>query len=99
MEVGGGGYTRARTERFLVVRRADDHAITLTKRRTTKIMAVTTSFTNQSEDPEDAAAEAEAARAREEGTDLIREHLNSHLDQNPSSSYVVSLMTRAHRAR
>jgi hypothetical protein len=52
-------------------------------------MAVTTSFTNQSEDPEDAIAEAQATRTREEGTDLIREHLNHHLDQNPGSSFVV----------
>lgn len=58
----------------------------------TNIMAVTTSFTSQSEDPEDAAAEAQAARAREEGADLIREHLSRHLEQNPSSSYVVSFI-------
>ena len=56
-------------------------------------MAVTTSFANQPEDPEDAAAEAQAAEAREQGTDLIREHLNHHLDQNPGSSYVVSLLS------
>lgn len=49
-------------------------------------MAVTSSFTDQSEDD---AAEAQAAQAREQGTDLIREHLRGHLDQNPSSSFVV----------
>jgi hypothetical protein len=57
------------------------------------IMAVTTSFANQPEDPEDAAAEAQAAEAREQGTDLIREHLEHHLNQNPGSSYVVSLLS------
>lgn len=61
-------------------------------------MAVTTSFTDQSENPEDAVAETEAARAREQGTDLIREHLNHHLETNPSSSYVVSL-TRAKQSK
>ena len=56
-------------------------------------MAVTTKFSNQPEDPEDAAAEVQAAEAREQGTDLIREHLDHHLQQNPGSSYVVSLLT------
>jgi hypothetical protein len=56
-------------------------------------MAVTTSFANQPEDPEDAAAEAQAAEAREQGTDLIREHLEHHLNQNPGSSYVTWIAT------
>lgn len=41
------------------------------------------------EDPSDDAALEQAAQAREQGTDLIREHLRGHLHQNPTSSYVV----------
>lgn len=48
-------------------------------------MAVNTNI-----DPEDAAAEQQAAQAREEGTAVIREHLQSHMRSNPTSSYVVS---------
>lgn len=57
-------------------------------------MALTSNLSSKSdsiEDPSDAAAEEEAAQAREQGTDLIRDHLRGHLDQNPSSSYVVSV--------
>jgi hypothetical protein len=49
---------------------------TNTQTNITHIMAVTKTFSNQPEDPEDAAAEAQAAEAHEQGTDLIREHLN-----------------------
>jgi hypothetical protein len=38
-------------------------------------------------------AEAEAAEARERGTELIREHLRGHLAQNPRSSYVTWIAT------
>jgi hypothetical protein len=41
----------------------------------------------------DIEAEAEASEARQRGTELIREHLRSHLTQNPSSSYVTWIAT------
>lgn len=41
----------------------------------------------------DIEAEAEASEARQRGTELIREHLRSHLAQNPSSSYVTWIAT------
>lgn len=54
-------------------------------------MALTSSFDKSAdeEDPSDVAAAQQAAQAREQGTDLIREHLRGHLEQNPRSSYVV----------
>jgi hypothetical protein len=41
----------------------------------------------------DLESEANASEARERGTELIREHLRSHLAQNPSSSYVTWIAT------
>uniref|UniRef100_A0A7S4JRK4 Uncharacterized protein n=1 Tax=Odontella aurita TaxID=265563 RepID=A0A7S4JRK4_9STRA len=40
-------------------------------------------------DERDAANEAAAAEARERGTEMIRDHLDSHLTLNPGSSYVT----------
>jgi hypothetical protein len=45
------------------------------------------------DDGDDATHAAEAAAARARGTDLIRDHLDHHLDQNPHSSYVTWIAT------
>uniref|UniRef100_A0A7S1Y4M9 Transmembrane protein n=1 Tax=Grammatophora oceanica TaxID=210454 RepID=A0A7S1Y4M9_9STRA len=39
--------------------------------------------------PEDMESAARAAAAQEQGTAMIREHLSSHLEQNPNSTYVT----------
>ena len=41
----------------------------------------------------DEEAEAEAAEARREGTEMIANHLSMHLSQNPDSSYVTWIAT------
>jgi hypothetical protein len=45
------------------------------------------------DDDADRAHHAEAAAARAQGTDLIRHHLNHHLEQNPHSTYVTWIAT------
>ncbi|CAB9517979.1 expressed unknown protein [Seminavis robusta] len=42
---------------------------------------------------DDALAEAAAAEAREQGVTLIRDHLDSYLDQNPDASYITWIAT------
>lgn len=42
---------------------------------------------------DDAEAEVQAQQARDQGTELVREHLRQHLRQNPNSSFVTWIAT------
>jgi hypothetical protein len=57
------------------------------------VITITENDNHLLHDDDDAAAHAEAAAARARGTDLIRDHLDHHLDQNPHSSYVTWIAT------